>query len=208
MLYSADAHETRKQIRYCGRPQWVPVNIPREVCRKWYALRALAVALAVFAVVSFILWHDASGIRSIGLLAILLCGWLVRRSNALVSRAKNQVFVEPDKQVGPLAWTLTAASLVAVVVFYFLMYVGDQHGWKYPWPVYGFFGAGLALTMTTGYVVIKMLQLRNTLPRGRIRGQIRGRTARSPHKLHFSLFISKRCDRALSSTSPPLFPYP
>ena len=134
------------------------MTIPPEMRGKWYALRALAVVLVVFAAVSFFLWHNASGIRSIGLLAILLSGWLVRRSNALVWRAQKQVFVEPDRRVGPLVWTLISASLAAVVVFYFLMYVAEEHGGKDAWPVYGFVGAGLVLAMSTGYAVIKVLR--------------------------------------------------
>jgi hypothetical protein len=131
------------------------VTIPPELRGKWYALRALAIALIVFAAVSFFLWHNSFVIRSLGLVAILLSGWLVRRSNALVWQVQNQVLAKPDRRVGPLAWTLTAASLVAVVAFYFLMYVEELHGGRDAWPVYAFAGAGLALTMTTGYVAMK-----------------------------------------------------
>jgi len=102
----------------------------------------------------------AFGLRSLALLGIFVGLWLVRRSNAYVSRAQRQVVGEwsPDKatRVEPTAWILTAASLLACGVTYFLIYLDALHGGKEAWPVYAFGAALLALTITSGYVVTKI----------------------------------------------------
>jgi hypothetical protein len=139
------------------------VTIPPEVRGKFYTLRALAGALLAFAGAVFFLRPHEFGSRSLGLLAIFVSLWLVRRSNMYVWRARGQMVgawspATAAKRIGRLAWTLTAVSLVACGVFYFLMYLDLLHGGKETWPVYAFACAALALALTTGYVAMRIFQ--------------------------------------------------
>lgn len=130
---------------------------------KFYAQRGLAVVFIAIAGTAFLLRPDSFAIHTLGLLAIVVSLWLVRRSNAGVRRAQGLTFVNwsrtaANRRVGPLAWTLTGASLFACGLFYFLMYVDAVHGGKEAWPAYGFAGAGLAAAVAVGYVVMKLSQ--------------------------------------------------
>lgn len=136
------------------------MNIPRQVRMKFYLLRALALVLMVFAGAIFILKPHDSRFRSLALLAIILGVWIVQRSNASVWRARGQRGADSSpvkqlKRVGPLAWSLTAVSLIACGVFYFLMYVDQLHGGNVLWPVWGFFFSGLALAATSAYIAFR-----------------------------------------------------
>lgn len=139
------------------------MTIPAEVRGKFYALRALALVLGAFAVATFVLRPNSFGIRSLGLLGIMVGLWLVRQSNAFVRRARGQVVdgwpaAKSVKRVGPLAWTLTALSLVACGVGYHLMYLDALRGYKEVWPVNVFLAAVLALVITSGYVAMKIFR--------------------------------------------------
>lgn len=139
------------------------MTIPAEVRGKFYALRALAVVVFAFAVVIFFLRPNSFTIESLGFLAILVGALLVRCSNAYVWRARGQVVPEwsPAKsvrRVGPLAWTLTGASLVACGVASYLMHLDALHGYKEVWPLNVFLGAVLALVVTSGYVAMKVFR--------------------------------------------------
>lgn len=137
--------------------------IPIQVRSRFYALRALAVILMALAGLIFIVRPHNSGFRSLALLAILLSVWLGQRSQVvLVRRARGDVRAElpanRSGRVSALAWALTAASLLACVICYFLMYLDQLHGGKEVWPVYAFAAAGLALTITSSYVVMIMFR--------------------------------------------------
>lgn len=135
--------------------------IPAEARGKFYALRVLALVLVVISGLVFFLWPNSFGIRSLGLIGIMVGAWLVRRSNAHVWRARGQVVAEWSlakrlRRVGDLAWILAASSFVACVVFYIAMYVDQAHGGKELWPVYAFGAAAIALTVTSGYVAMRV----------------------------------------------------
>ncbi|HEV2490317.1 MAG TPA: hypothetical protein VGT03_10945 [Candidatus Acidoferrales bacterium] len=139
------------------------MSIPPQVRRKFYSLRALALVLMVFAGAIFILRPHNFGARLLIALAIFAAISIVRYSNASVWRARGQVVGESSpataaKRVGRLAWTLTAVSLIACGVFYFLMYLDQLHGGKVLWPVYAFFVAALALTATSMYVAMRIFR--------------------------------------------------
>lgn len=139
------------------------MTIPAEVRGRFYALRASAVALFVCAAAAFYLRPGSYGFLLLGLAAIPVGMWLVRRSNALVRRARGQAVAQrsPAKaagRVGPLAWALTVASLVACGVFYLAVRADLVHGGKQTWPVYALFGAVLALAATSGYVAAKIFR--------------------------------------------------
>ncbi|MDE2465405.1 MAG: hypothetical protein KGO02_17085 [Alphaproteobacteria bacterium] len=139
------------------------MTIPPEVRQRFYALRASAAALIVFAVVAFLLRPNEFWVESLGFLAILVSVWLVRRSNEYVRRARGQVSVkwsptERAKQIGPLSWALTGASLVACGIFYVVMYLDALHGGKEGWPAYAFGGAAVALALTTGTIAAKLFR--------------------------------------------------
>ena len=138
------------------------MTVPAELRRKFYTLRALAALIALSAAAAFILRPHDFGIRLLAFLALLLALSLVKRSNILVWRARGDVIAEwasnRSGQVGPLAWTLAAASLVAFGVCYYLLHLDALHGGKQVWPVYALFGAALAVTMTVGYVAVTMFR--------------------------------------------------
>jgi len=137
------------------------MTIPAEVRRKFYALRALAGVLTVFAGAIFILRLHDFGLHLLAILAIFVGLWIVRRSNVSVWLARGQVvrewsFTEKCKGVGRVWWALTAASLAACVVFYLAMYVDLLHGGKEVWPVYAFAVSALTLAVTFGYVIMRI----------------------------------------------------
>lgn len=139
------------------------MTVPAEVRTKFYALRALAVALCLSAAAAFYLRAGSYGFLLLGLAAISLGMWLVRRSNVYVRRARGQVVPELSptraaRRVGPLAWALTGASLVACAVGYYLMHLDALHGYKQVWPLDVFLGAVLALVATLGYVAVKIFR--------------------------------------------------
>lgn len=139
------------------------MTIPPQVRTKFYALRALAVVLAAFAVVIFILRPPGFGIRLLAFLAIFAGVSIVRYSNASVWRARGQVVGEwssatAAKRVGRLAWTLTAVSLFACGVCVFIVYLDALHGGKEVWPAYALFVAVLALAATASYVVMRIFR--------------------------------------------------
>jgi hypothetical protein len=139
------------------------MTIPPNVRVKFYTLRALALALGAFAAVDFLLRPNAFGFRALALLGIFVGLWLVRRSNAYVWDARGQVVgvrspAVAVRRVGPVAWTLVAASLVASGATFFLMYLDAVHGGKEAWPVYAFTGAVLAFAVASGYVAMKIFR--------------------------------------------------
>ena len=141
----------------------MPVTIPPKVRRRRYAMRALALVLLVSAGFALVLRSDSFGIRMLALGAIVVGVQLVKYSDDYVRRSQGRTGdgwspARGDRRVGPLAWTLVVASLVACGVFYFAMYVDALHGGKQGWPVIAFAGAGVALTFTSGYIVVKLSQ--------------------------------------------------
>ncbi len=139
------------------------MSIPAEVRERFYALRTLAVALCVLGAAAFYLRPGSYDFLVLGLAAIAVGMWLVRRSNEYVRRARGQVAANwlpktAGRRVGPLAWTLTAASAAACVIFYFSMYVDAAHGGKQAWPAYALGGAVMALALTSGYVAMKIFR--------------------------------------------------
>lgn len=134
--------------------------IPPQVRTKFYALRALAVLLGLFAGAIFILRPPGFGLHLLAFLAIFIGLWIVRRSNASVWRARGDVLSEWSSnkagRVGPLAWILVAASLLVCGATYFLMYLDALHGGKEVWPVYAFAGAGLTLVLTLGNLIARI----------------------------------------------------
>lgn len=139
------------------------MTIPSEVRGKFYALRAAALAVGLAGIAAIVLRGQDFGFLFLGLLGIVVGTWLVRRSNAMVWRARGQVVAEwspakASKRVGPLAWTLTAMSLAACVIFSLAVYVDQLHGGKQVWPVYALFVAVLALAVTSGYVAMRIFQ--------------------------------------------------
>lgn len=132
------------------------MSIPKEVRTKFYALRIVAVALIVFAGVLLIGHPHNLSAKSLGMLAIFACILIARYSNATVWRARGQPTsnwspANQVKRVGPLPWVLTVLSLIACVIFYYLMYL-NLDGGNALWPVWGFFFSGLVLAAITSYI--------------------------------------------------------
>lgn len=139
------------------------MNIPPQVRKKFYTLRALAVVLMVFAGAIFMLRPHDFGAQLLIALAIFASVSIVRYSNASVWRARGQVVGEwspatAAKRVGRLAWTLTAVSLFACGVCVFIVYLDALHGGKEVWPAYALFVAVLALAATASYVVMRIFR--------------------------------------------------
>jgi hypothetical protein len=136
------------------------MSIPPQVRTKFYALRAVAVLLLVFAAGTFIVRPHGFGFRLLGLVAILLSVSVVRRSNVSVARARGDVLAEwvssKPGRVGPLAWILVALSLVACGICVFFVHLDALHGGNETWPAYALFGAVLAVAASTSYVVFRI----------------------------------------------------
>lgn len=139
------------------------MTVRPEARGKFYAMRALAVALGAFALAAFLMWPDSFQVRLLGLIGIVVGLWLVRRSNAYVWQVRGQAIVGPASakmagRVSALAWALTGSSLVACVVFYAAMHADAVHGGKEAWPAYALAAAVLAFAATSGYVAMKMFR--------------------------------------------------
>lgn len=139
------------------------MNIPPQVRRKFYTLRALALVLMVFAGAIFVLRPHNFGAQLLIALAIFAAVSIVRYSNASVWRARSQMVGEwslatAAKRVGRLAWSLTAVSLIACGVCVFIVYLDALHGGKEVWPAYALFVAVLALVVTSMYVVMRVFR--------------------------------------------------
>lgn len=139
------------------------MTVPAEVRGRFYTLRAAALAVGLPGIAAIVLGTHSFGLRSLGLVGIVVGLWLVRRSNAYVWRARGQAV--PDlsparaaRRVGPLAWTLTGVSLAACGFFYLAVRADLVHGGKQTWPVYALFVAVLALAGTSGYVAMKIFR--------------------------------------------------
>jgi hypothetical protein len=134
--------------------------IPPQVRTKFYVLRALALILILLAAAIFMLRPHNLESRSLAILAIFGCLWLVKRSNMVVWRARGDVVAEwssnKSGRVGRSAWIFTTVSLLACVVSYFLMYLDQLHGGNDVWPVYLFAVAGLAPAVAVGNVTMRI----------------------------------------------------
>lgn len=120
-------------------------------------------ALCVLGAAAFYLRPDSYRFLLLDLVAITVGMWFVRSSNEYIKRARGQVTVnwlspKAAGRVGPLAWALTGASLVACGVGYYLMYLDALHGYKQEWPLNLFLGAVVALVATSGYVTMKIFR--------------------------------------------------
>lgn len=128
-----------------------------------YAYRLAALALVVFAAVTFLRRPNGFGIESLAFSATLLSIWLIRQSNRYVRKARGQTVVdlsisERAKRVGRLTWILTGVSLAACVVFVGLMYIDALRGGKAAWPAYACGGAVIALALATGTLAAKLFR--------------------------------------------------
>lgn len=137
------------------------MSIPAEVRGKFYALRAAALAVGILGVAGVILGTHNLGVRSLGLVGIVVCFWLMRRSKAYVWRARGQEVAEwslagAARRVGPRAWTVMGVSLAACGVFYLAIYLDAVHGGREVWPVYALLGACVVFIVTAGYAAMRM----------------------------------------------------
>lgn len=123
---------------------------------KKYALRSLAVLLALLGAVVFVLGSHNFVISSFGLLALLGSGQLVR-----MSRAQNLSFkrLDPTASRGPgrVMWFVAAALLILAGVSFWLLYVDALHGGHAVWPVYVFAGAMLIGAGVWSYIIVKLV---------------------------------------------------
>ena len=139
------------------------MTIPAEVRTTFYVLRAVALAVGLSGIAAIVLGGDSYGLRSLGLVGIVVGLWLVRRSNSYVWAARGQAVgkwspTRAAMRVEPLAWIFTASSLAACVVFYLAARVDASHGGKEVWPAYALFAAVLALAVSSGYVAMKLFR--------------------------------------------------
>jgi hypothetical protein len=61
------------------------------------------------------------------------------------------------RRVGPMLWGLSALSVLAVGVAYFLLYRDGLGGYHQVWPVYVFAGAGVVAAGVVGSLVAKLV---------------------------------------------------
>lgn len=139
----------------------VPVTIPADVRGRFYALQALAVTLCALAMVAFFAQPNSFWFLLLGSFAIIVGMRVVLRSNAYVWRARGQAASgrsapKAVRPVGPVAWALTAASLVGVGAFYRLLRLDALRWYKKVWPVDVVFGVFLAWFATKWYLALKI----------------------------------------------------
>lgn len=141
------------------------MTIPREVRTKFYGLRSLALILMIFGAALFLLRPHDFSFRSLAIVAVLVGAWVGRQANLSASRAKGLVmpnssfegsFAKQLDRTSPWVWILTGLSLAACVVCYYLMYLDQLNGGKEVWPVWAFFVAAIALTLSSSYAVMKI----------------------------------------------------
>lgn len=137
------------------------MTIPAEVRVKFYALQALAAALCALTLVAFFERPNSSGFLLLGIFALTAGNWLVRRSNTYVWRARVKMVgaQSPAKAaglVGPVAWSLLAAWLVGLGLWYRLARL-DTLGWyKMEWPTDVVFGVFVAWLIAKVYLAKKL----------------------------------------------------
>ncbi len=128
--------------------------------RRFYLQRVLA--LLFFATSGVILFSRSSSprLQYIALLALGAGLYTTRRSNLSASQAAGKVvpawtFSKAAKRVGPIAWAITAISVLACIVFVIAMYIDQIHGGREVWPVNALAVAGVAFVVSVAYVAMK-----------------------------------------------------
>jgi hypothetical protein len=139
------------------------MTMPQQAAKKRYGLFALALILLALAGVAIILGMHSTGLRFLGLGALLVSLWLVGISNVHarqrpLMRDGEVTNVKAAKRPGPVGWALGAASLVAAGASYLYMYSDALAGYHEALPVYAFAGVGVACAVIWGYLLVRILQ--------------------------------------------------
>ena len=133
-----------------------------KMLKKRYGLFALAVLLLAFACAAFVLAPNNFAIRLLGIAAIVVSVWLVRRSGihtqsrGLVSSGGTTA--RAGSRLGIVGWAAGVGSLLAAGASYFYLRNDALHGYHQVSPVYVFAGVGLACAVIWGYIAVKLLQ--------------------------------------------------
>jgi hypothetical protein len=128
--------------------------------KRRYGLFWPAVVLLLSGVVVNLTYFNDFVLRSLGLLMLCVGVFLIRASNVrglMGTRVTNQSYAKSQvsKRPGPLAWTVSGASAVGMVVFYIFMSQANRAGGHEVWPVYAFGGCAFVATLAFGYLVAK-----------------------------------------------------
>ena len=135
----------------------------QPVSKKKYGLYSLAILLLVFAAATLYFGAHNFPIRSLGLAAILVSGYLVRASNVRPQRTFLPIVSVPGadsaaaKRYKRLLWILSL-SLTALTVLSFLLMANDTvtNGGNEVWPVYVCAALGLLCAGAWSALVAKI----------------------------------------------------
>jgi hypothetical protein len=136
---------------------------------KRHSLIVLQVLLLVLGGVAFYVAPHYSVIRSLGAIACLVSVILIQKSkgkapsvssDTTFQRSAGTTYQRPDPKVniplGPLMWTLGAASLLLMGVAWFFLRNDAAHGYHQLWPVYFFGGAVLVCVIFLSSLVARL----------------------------------------------------
>lgn len=119
--------------------------------RKRYALRALAILLALSGAVIFVLGSHDFTMTSVALLALLASVQVGRMSRA-GSPSFGRLGLAGSNRLGRITWFVGFGLLLLAGLSYWLLDIDALHGGRAAWPVYLFAGVVLACAGVWGYI--------------------------------------------------------
>jgi len=128
--------------------------------QKSYGLYSLAILFLVLGCAGVIAGYRSFGIRSLGLVALVVSAYFVRISKVHASpdiRTDLEADSKEEKSPGRLVWGIGIALVPAAGMSYLYLYHDAIHGYHEALPVYVFAGVGLACAIVWAYLVAKMV---------------------------------------------------
>ena len=119
------------------------VALSAGTLRKRYALRSVAILLALLGAATFVLEPHGFVIRSFGLFALLASVQLVRMSRAQ-GPSFGQLGLAGSNRPRRIMWFVGFALLLLAGFPFWLLYIDALHGGHAVWPVHVFGGVALA----------------------------------------------------------------
>jgi hypothetical protein len=136
------------------------VTTPLQDPKNRYGKFVVAVVLLLLGLVVNIRYFNNFPLRSLGLLLLVVGAFLMKTSNIHGMKAVNSSsglhLISPTRnRPGPLAWTASLSSVVALVISYIFLCQDANAGGHEAWPAYAFAGSALYGAIAWGYVVSK-----------------------------------------------------
>lgn len=133
-------------------------STPKPLLR--YCLFGVGVVLLVTAAVLLYIGWSRFEVRAVGMVALVLSTYTIRKSNlALISRAIDEK-PRPDGQSrrpSATMWVLGVGLIALVGMTYALLYQDGVNGYRSAMPAYFFAGAALTAAAFWGYLISRIL---------------------------------------------------